>query len=450
MSIITTRAVQRTQCVILTLLIALSATPPARATEETRAGYPAASSTPAGLSSTPDSAALKALIAEALEHNREIRAARKEHEAAVQRVAPAGALDDPMLEAGVLNLPSSLSFSREDMTMKMLGLTQRFPYAGKRELRRDVAQKEADSISYAYQETANRVARDIKLAYYDLALAAESTRLTQQNRAVLEQLLKIAEGRYAVGQAAQVDVLKAQTALSRLTEELIKLDREAATYEAELNRLLGRRTSSSVSTANALELREVRLNLSALQEKALVTRPQLIALESLNARSQRSLELARKEQYPDFDVRVSYGQRDNMPDGTRRSDLVSLTVAINLPVWRQAKTTPRIAEALALYERAQSLYEAQRDETTQKLRQQNAVAEQSLRAALLYRSELVPQSQLTGEAALAAYQVNRLEFSPLLDNHMTLLNFEIARAAAIAAYNKAHAEIAYLSGEPPL
>ncbi|HET7157924.1 MAG TPA: TolC family protein, partial [Burkholderiales bacterium] len=281
-------------------------------------------------------------------------------------------------------------------------------------------------------------------------LAAESTRLVQQNRAVLEQLLKIAEGRYAVGQAAQVDVLKAQTALSRLTEELIKLDREAATYEAELNRLLGRRTSSSVSTANALELREVRLNLSALQEKALVTRPQLIALESLNARSQRSLELARKEQYPDFDVRVSYGQRDNMPDGTRRSDLLSLTVAINLPVWRQAKTTPRIAEALALYERAQSLYEAQRDETTQKLRQQNAVAEQSLRAALLYRSELVPQSQLTGEAALAAYQVNRLEFSPLLDNRMTLLNFEIARAAAIAAYNKAHAEIAYLSGEPPL
>src|SRR5687768_4204170 len=64
---------------------------------------------------------LRRLLAEAIQNSPEIRAARKEQEAAAERVAPAGALGDPMLEAGILNLPaSSLSFSREDMTMKML------------------------------------------------------------------------------------------------------------------------------------------------------------------------------------------------------------------------------------------------------------------------------------------------------------------------------------------
>ncbi|MEK7875873.1 MAG: TolC family protein, partial [Pseudomonadota bacterium] len=82
---------------------------------------------------------LKALVSEALQNNPEIQAARKEREAAQHRVAPAGALDDPMLEAGIVSLPlESLSFRREDMTMKMLGLSQKLPYPGKRGLRQDI------------------------------------------------------------------------------------------------------------------------------------------------------------------------------------------------------------------------------------------------------------------------------------------------------------------------
>ena len=48
---------------------------------------------------------LPGLIAEALENNPEIQAAYQEREAARQRIAPAEALDDPMLEAGVINAP---------------------------------------------------------------------------------------------------------------------------------------------------------------------------------------------------------------------------------------------------------------------------------------------------------------------------------------------------------
>ena len=69
---------------------------------------------------------LPGLITEALENNPEIQAAHQEREAAQQRIAPAEALDDPMLEAGVINAPlASSPFNREDMTMKMIGLSQR-------------------------------------------------------------------------------------------------------------------------------------------------------------------------------------------------------------------------------------------------------------------------------------------------------------------------------------
>ena len=50
---------------------------------------------------------LQELVAEAVRNNPEIRAAGNERLAAQHRVSPAGALDDPMLEAGVLNAPLS-------------------------------------------------------------------------------------------------------------------------------------------------------------------------------------------------------------------------------------------------------------------------------------------------------------------------------------------------------
>ena len=390
---------------------------------------------------------LRDLVKEALQNSPEIRAARKEQEAASQRIAPAGALDDPMLEAGIINLPtSSFRFDREDMTMKMIGLSQRFPYPGKRGLRQDVAAREAESSGYGYQETLNRVVREIRTACYDLYLVIESARLVKKNKFILEQFLRIAETRYSVGQSSQADVLKAQTQLSKMLEELIKLARERPMFEAELNRALGRDASAPPPLPEAPQLRPVALPLQSLLEAAVRQRPQLLALQSTIARNEKMLDLARKDYYPDFDVRFSYGQRDSMPDGTRRSDMINFTVAINLPVWRDNKLAPRVTEAQAMREQASNMYRAMRNELAMKLRQQVAAAEQSQRAAHLYQTEILPQARLTVEAALAAYRVNRVDFMTLLDSQMTVLNAEISHAGTIVNFNKALAEIDLLTG----
>ncbi len=412
---------------------------------------PADASTPAAPRSTARAATpLREVVTEALQNNPEIQAARKETEAAQHRVAPAGALDDPMLEAGFINVPTnSLRFDREDMTMKMIGLSQRLPYPGKRGLRQDVATRDAQTVGYGYQETVNRVARDIKTAYFELGLTLAMTRLVENNKLILEQFLRIAEGRYSVGQGTQADVLKAQTQLSKMTDELLKLARERPMIEAELNRMLGRGAHVAAPLPEPPQLREETLNLESLRETALTQRPQLRALQSIVARNEKALDLARKDYYPDFDVRLSYGQRDNMLDGTRRSDMVSLTVAINLPVWRDNKLAPRVAESLAMRDQALNMYEAQRNEVAAKLRQQAAIVEQNLKSARLYQTAILPQARLTVESALAAYRVNRVDFLTLLDSQMTVFNYETSLVTAMAGYNKALAEIDLLTGKSP-
>ncbi len=392
--------------------------------------------------------ALGSLIGEALQNNPELRAAANETEAASQRVRPAGALDDPMLEAGLLNAPfQPFSLNRVDMTMKMLGLSQKLPFPGKRALREQVAEKDAESAKFGLRETGNRIVRDVKLAYFDLALTGESIRQLQSNRLVLEQFLRIAEGRYAVGQATQAEVLKAQTQLSRMSEELLRMERERPVMEAELLRLLGRRGNAAPIVAELPRIGDAAFNLEALQEAALRERPQLLGLQSVVDRSAKTLELARKETEPDFDLRFVYGQRDKDPNGVPRDDLVSFTVAINLPVWRKDKIEPRIAEAQALREQTLEVQRAQQNEVLAKLRQQVAIAEQSRQSVRLYETGILPQARLAVEASLSGYKVNRVDPLMLLDSQMTLFNYEISRARELVNFNKALAEIELLTGK---
>jgi cobalt-zinc-cadmium efflux system outer membrane protein len=399
----------------------------------------------------PQAAALRELVAEALKNNPELKASLSEKEAARHRVAPAGALDDPMLEAGVLNAPVSGSvFRKEDMTMKMLGISQKLPSPGKRALRQEVAAKDAEAVEQGYRETSNRVARDVKLAYFDLGLATETARLITENTRVLEQFLRIAESRYSVGQGTQADVLKAQTQLAKMSEELLRVQREIPVAEAELARLLGRTGAAAPIGAALPPLRDADLDLAALREAALRQRPQLIGLRTLIDKGNTALDLARKESSPDFDLRLSYGQRDKAPDGMPRTDLFSVTVAMNLPVWGADKTEPRISEAVAMRDQAMNLYQAQQNELVAKLRQQIAIAEQSRRSAGLYDTAILPQARLAVDSALASYRVSRADLLALLDSQMNLFNYGIGRAASVANFNKALAELNLLTGAEPL
>jgi outer membrane protein TolC len=396
--------------------------------------------------------ALASLVAEALQNNPELRGAAKETEAAGERVRPAGALEDPMLEAGVLNVPiQPLRLNREDMTMKMLGVSQKLPYPGKRALREQVAAKDAESAGYGLRETTNRVVRDVKLAYFDLALVEETIRQLQSNRLILEQFLRIAEGRYAVGQATQAEVFKAQTQLGRMSEELLRMERDRPVMEAELLRLLGRRGSAAPIVAELPRIGDAAVSptfsLEALQEAALRERPQLLGLQSVIERSAKTLELARKEANPDFDVRFSYGQRERDLAGMPREDLFSITVAMNLPLWRKDKIEPRIAEAQAMREQTLEVQRAQQNEVLAKLRQQVAIAEQSRKSVRLYETAILPQARLGVEASLSGYKVNRVDPLMLLDSQMTVFNYEISRAKELVNFNKALAEIELLTGK---
>jgi len=390
-----------------------------------------------------------ALLAEALAHNPEIRAARHEQDAAEQRAAMAGALDDPMLEAGIVNAPVPFSLRRDDMTMKMLGLTQRLPYPGKRSLRQAVATADSESIAQAAAETAGRVRRDVSTAYSDLQLAQAAAQVTDRTRDLLRQLAAVASAQYALGRGSESDVLKAEAEVVRMRQESLRIEAQRAEQQNTLERLLGRAESGSAIEADAATLLPMPADAETLLRDASERRPQLRALDALAEKGERQVELARREYFPDFELRLGYGQRDRALDGTPRDDMITMTISVNLPIWRKSRLAPRVAEAQALQVQAIEIARAQRIETRTALQQQLVIEQTTRDSAMLYRSTLLPQLRATTESALHGYQLGRVDFLTVLDAQMREYATALNEAEAIAAHNRAIAEIRFMSGVPP-
>jgi len=388
------------------------------------------------------------LVEHALSHNPELRAARARADAAAARVASAGALDDPMLEAGVVNAPLPFSLRREDMTMQMVAVSQRLPYAGKRELRRNLAAAEASGAEGVADELANRLRRDVRAGYADLELAAATARL---NRRTLEDLRRAAEivgRRFAVGKATQVEVLMAQSQVARSEQTQVRLDRDEASRRSELTHMVLEDfdESAPLEVSDPSLLPEPDAVAGTLVERAEHNRPALRARLAEQDRSTVAIALARKEYYPDVDVKLGYGMRRAMLDGTKRDDVVSLTFAVNLPIWRKNKLEPRVAEARAAGVEARDMIERERHDIRNSIEQSLATVKAERSAELLARTYLLPQLRAALASAEQAYQSSKSDLTQLIELHAQLDEAETNRLVAINAHNRAVIEIDYVTG----
>ena len=378
---------------------------------------------------------LDRLIQEALQSNPEILAARKRGEVFREKVPQASALEDPMLGFGIVNLPTNFSFREEDMTMKEISISQKFPFPGKRPLMREMAEKEAEAVSAEIEDRANKVIQEVKTAYFDLSHVYRAKEVTQRNKQIFETLAKIAETRYATGEAIQQDVLKAHVEISRMADEWIMLDQKRAALEAKLHSLLNRPEDVSMGEPEELVFKRFPFTLEELQKTALDANPSLKAMKTMIEAKEKAHGLAKLDYYPDFTFKFAYGQRDNSPEMNRR-DMLSGMVEMNIPIFYESKQSRKVAETLADVQTFQARYRAMQNEVFYMIASMASMVQRTERQLELYRTGIIPQAGMQVKSALSAYTVNKIDFMTLLDSQMTLYRYELEYHEALTEYEK--------------
>lgn len=404
---------------------------------------------------------LDSLIAEAEARNPELRAARARVVSARARIAPAGALADPTLMAGVVNLPVSQPSLRDDeMTMTMVGLGQTLPFAGKRGLRRRAAEREADAARAGVERVHLDVVRRVRDAYYELAYLDRTLDLAERQRDVLTDVIRVAELRFASGGAGQQDVLAARVEAARLGETASGLLEARRAQAAELAALLGREDSVAISgaavperlvqaavsdSASGIRFTAATLGartadspfppLSELQALAVRANPELGEHEAMLAAQAARVELARRETRPDVDVSLQYGQRLGRPD------MVTAQVALPLPVRRGQRQEQQVAEASAELAALEAEHHASVVTLRAEVARLVSDAERARTQLALVKKAVLPQGQAVALAATAAYQAGRTDLRPVLAARAALFAYETEYYRALSDFAKAVAAL---------
>jgi hypothetical protein len=97
----------------------------------------------------------------------------------------------------------------------------------------------------------------------------------------LEDFVRIAETRYAVGEGIQQDVFKAHVEVSKMVDELIMLGQRRKALEAKLNTLLNRPPETSMGEPEEVIFRKFPFTTEELQKMALEMNPTLKGMKKM-------------------------------------------------------------------------------------------------------------------------------------------------------------------------
>lgn len=384
---------------------------------------------------------IETLIDEALRNNPELKAAERKLDAYSEKPSQEESLDNPRLGLGFLNLPvNSFSFDQEPMTQKQISVLQKVPFPGKLPLKGEIARKGVDIVKEEVAEKRNNLIMQVKTVYRNMLLINKTISVTKENRDLLREFVKTAETKYSVGMGIQQDVLKARVELSRMIDMLITQEQKKESLLARLNSLLYRPPDAKAPDIEGEDIEMLQPTpfaycVEELEKIAVESRPMLVAARQRIEEVRLEVRLAKKNYFPDFDVAVSYGQRDN------RHDFVSGSVIITIPLWHRTKEDRKIAEERAKVRQAEEQYNSLKNDIFFRLKDAALEIKRYGDEIDLYKTGLIPQSRAALESAIAGYGVNKVDFITLINNQITLYNYEVDYYRALTNYENAIARV---------
>jgi outer membrane protein TolC len=385
---------------------------------------------------------LKELIREAEQNNPEIAAAERGYAAATHVAPQESALPATQFTVQQFSVGSPRPFAgytNSDFAYVGLGVSQEIPYPGKRGLRAQVANREADVRHIQIESMRRTVTDKLKAVYFRLAYLQQTLWVLQRNDQLLKDVEQIVEARYRVGQGNQQEILRAQLQHTKILQEITMHHRQVGQLEAQLKQLLNRSPDTPDIQAEPLAARALNHNASELFDLVKQQNPDVQVQQAMLNKTESQIALAKKEFRPDFGVQYTYENTDR-----KFRDYYMASFSITLP--NRGRRKAELAEAEANRDQVNKQLEAEVQRRLAEVKGQLVVAQTSEEQLKIYKDGLIPQSDATFRSALAAYQANRQDFQTLLSSFMDVLNLQLEYQRELADHEIALARLENLTG----
>jgi cobalt-zinc-cadmium efflux system outer membrane protein len=398
------------------------------------------------LSAAEQPTPLSALLEEAKRNNPDILAARRGWQAATQVPSQVSTPPDPQVTIQHVSVGSPrpfAGFSNSDFAYIGFGISQDLPYPGKLKLKGEASQQDAAVGREKLEAVRRSVLQQVKDAYFQIAYVQQTLEVLDRNGKLLEQIEKIADARYRVGEGSQQDVLKAQLERTKLLREVAHHHELMDTQQAQLIRLLNRPPGSPEISTESLVETPLRYTSNELLEKVRTENPEVASQQEMVKKQSLQVEIARKDRYPDFSVQYMWQHTSE-----QSRDYYMLSFSARIPIYRRRKLNPEMNQAVEELNRSRREYESQVQSSYFDVRNQYIAADTASQMLKIYREGLIPQALATYQAGLASYQTGTLDFESLFSAFMDVLNFDGEYWKTLMEHETALARIEQITGVP--
>ncbi len=393
-----------------------------------------------GTASAEEPLVLQTLIDEALRNNHEILMAESKWKASTHRIVQAESLPDPMLMIGYQNEGwNEYTFGQMEGAQWMYGLSQMFPFPGKRSLKGEMASQDAEGAGEEYRAVRLRTIARVKELYFDLFLAYRDLDLVSDKAALFSRIEAAALGRYSAGMAPQQEVLMAQAEKYMLAERETMLRQKVSSTEAMLVSVLGATPETPLTRPAEPEMTPFAYSREELIEAAMDRSPEVRSRHRMQAAAQAKVRMAEKEYFPDMTLAATVFKRSG-----EFEDMWSVTATFNIPLYWGTKRSAA-AEAMSQSEGALHDLAGTKVMLTSGVRDSDSMLKTAEKLMDLYKQGLIPKTSQDFESALTGYRSGKVEAITVINRLKILLDYETLYWAQFVEREKAIARLEALT-----
>jgi cobalt-zinc-cadmium efflux system outer membrane protein len=360
------------------------------------------------------------LIDETMKNNHDIRASQAKIEAARHRISQSKSLPDPMFMFGYQNEGfDRYTYGEMQGAQWMFSASQQFLFPGKRSLKGDMAERDAESLEAMHELLKLKTTARVKELYFDLFLAYKNIDLLKDKRELFIRIEDLTLMRYAVGKAMQQEVLMAQTEKYMLLEKEEMFKQKIQSLEAMLRATIGREKGLPLGPPIDPVYRPFTIALDEALQRAHQNSPEIKSRNKMMEAANAKLLMAQKEYYPDFNINASYFNRSG-----DFKDMWSATTTVNIPLYYKTKQEPAVLEAKAYLAQAKQELEAVKLMISAAIHDNVSMLRSADRLMDIYKNGLIPKNAQDVELAISGYATGRTEAIVVISRMKTLLEYE--------------------------
>jgi outer membrane protein, heavy metal efflux system len=388
---------------------------------------------------------LSQAVEEALKNNPEIHASKSKLQSVRARAGQSTYLEDPEVNLEAWAVPLNQPTRIRSANPIVLGLRQKVPFFGKRGLKGEIAQSEVRMAEEELRAKEVEVIAKVKNAYAEYFLASKNVEISQGHLELIRQMSLSAENLYKVGKAPQQDIIKALLEQTDLLNKLNSAERDLGTVKARLNTLLGRHPVTTLALAEEPKLVSMFVKAEEMEKRALEWKPELRASEQDIRKSDKAIELARRNQkYPDFMLGLQYWVAPDQRPKHMYTPMVSLTIPFS--PWTKGKHDYEVEEALAEHQAARSQHDAMKNAALFEVRELFLKARAAEKSVTFYKDGLLPQAEQSFGAAVSGYQTGQVNFMTLLEAQRTIRDVRLGFYRALVEHEQSVVDLEKAAG----